>query len=262
VKKILLISKINDMLKDVYKSICENYYVQISMESWEIVEEMMEIVAPDMVLMNVEEAGDIEENVFRVLEYSYSNLPVLVVASEANCAEYKKYLTRDKMISLIYPDKKEDLISTCNSLLGISGESSLMEKQGTVGKPEKVASNSSEPKRVLVVDDSPGMLRITKAMLEHKYQVAVATSGEQALKSIQKAKPDAILLDYEMPGMNGKETFERILADKEMCDIPVVFLTGVANKENISAVLKLKPAGYLLKPADKEKLIATIEGVV
>ena len=257
-KKILLISKINDMLKDVYKSICDNYYVQISMESWEIVEEMMEIVVPDMVLMNVAEAGDIEENVFRVLEYSYSSLPVLVVASEANCEEYKKYLTREKMISLAYPDKKADLISTCNSLLGISGDVAPMQEKGA----KAAASNSFGPKRVLIVDDSPGMLRMTKAMLENHYQIAVATSGEQALKSIQKAKPDAILLDYEMPGMNGKETFERILADKEMCDIPVVFLTGVANKENISAVLKLKPAGYLLKPADKEKIIATIESVV
>ncbi len=124
------------------------------------------------------------------------------------------------MVSLTYPDKKEELISKCNSLLGISGESSFMEKQGTVAS----ASTSSGMKRVLVVD--------------------------------------VILLDYEMPGMDGKETFERILADKEMCNIPVIFLTGVAVKEHISAVLKLKPAGYLLKPADKEKLIATIESVV
>jgi len=258
VKKILLISKINDMLKEVYKSICENYYVQISMESWEIVEEMMEIVAPDMVIMNVAENGDIEENVFRVLEYSYKDLPVLVTASEANCAEYKKYLTREKMLSLTWPDKKADLIAKCNSLLGIT--ETVIPVQDKGGKAAD--TNSSGPKRVLVVDDSPGMLRTTKAMLESHYQIAVATSGEQALKAIQKAKPDAILLDYEMPGMNGKETFERILADKEMCDIPVVFLTSVANKENISAVLKLKPAGYLLKPADKEKIIATIESVV
>ena len=260
VKKILLISKINDTLKELYKSICENYYVQISMESWEIVEEMMEIVAPDMVLMNVAEAGDIEENVFRVLEYSYSDLPVLVAASEANCAEYKKYLTREKMVSLTYPDKKEELISRCNSLLGITESTNLVPDKET--KTISSASNTFGPKRVLVVDDNPAMLRATKAMLESSYQVAVVTSGEQALKSIQKAKPDVILLDYEMPGMNGKEIFERILSDKEMCKIPVIFLTGVAAKEHISAVLKLKPAGYLLKPADKEKLLATIGSVV
>ena len=259
-KKILLISKINDKLKELYKSICEDYYVQISMESWEMVEEMMEITSPDMVLMNVAEAGDIGENVFRVLEYSYSDLPVLVAASEENCAEYEKYLTREKMISLTYPDKKADLISTCNSLLGISGNINSIPNKEI--KTTASASGTFGPKKLLVVDDNPAMLRATKAMLESSYQVAVATSGEQALKSIQKSKPDVILLDYEMPGMNGKETFERILADKEMCDIPVIFLTGVAVKENISAVLKLKPAGYLLKPADKEKLIATISSVV
>ena len=255
-KKVLLVSKINDRLKEIYKSICENYYVQISMESWEIVQEMMEIVDPDIVIMNVAENGDIEENVFRVLEYSYSNLPVLLVASEADCAEYQKYLTRKKMMALPYPDKKADLISICNSFLGISGPASLMSEKAAAS-----ALSSSEQKKVLVVDDNAAMLRAVKTMLESNYQITVATSGEQALKSIQKAKPDVILLDYEMPGMDGKETFERILADKEMCNIPVIFLTGVAVKEHISAVLKLKPAGYLLKPADREKLIATIESV-
>lgn len=260
-KKVLFISKINDTLKEIYKSICERYYVQISMESWEIVEEMMELFAPDMVIMNVAESGDIEENVFRVLEYSYSDLPVLVVASEEVCEEYKKYLTRDKMMSLKRSDGNQELIRVCDSLLGISGEINPMETREAAAKPT-VSASSSTPIRVLVVDDNPVMLRTTKTMLEGSYQISVATSGEQALKSMQKTKPDLILLDYEMPGMDGKETFERILANRETCNIPVIFLTGVAVKEHIAAVLKMKPAGYLLKPVDKEKLIATIQKVI
>lgn len=259
-KKILLISKINSALTEVYGSICERYYVQVSMESWEIVEGMMELFAPDMVIMNVAEPEDIEENVFRVLEYSYSDLPVLVVASEEGCEAYKKYLTRDKMMSFRRSDGKGELIRVCDSLLGISGEVNSMEMWGAAAKTTSLSSSS--PKRVLVVDDCVITLRFMEAMLEDTYRITVVSSGEQALKSIQKERPDVILLDYEMPGMNGKETFEKIRANKEICNIPVIFLTSVAVKEYIEAVLKMKPAGYLLKPADKEKLIATIESVV
>lgn len=78
------------------------------------------------------------------------------------------------------------------------------------------------------------------------------------LDGIQK---DLILLDYEMPGMDGKATFEAILADEFAKDIPVVFLTSIADRKQIYAVLKSYPAGYILKPPDKEKLFSTIETV-
>ncbi len=74
--------------------------------------------------------------------------------------------------------------------------------------------------------------------------------------------PDLILLDYEMPVCDGKMTLEMIRADEEMKDIPVVFLTAVNDRANIEAVLKLKPAGYFLKPAVKDKLIAEIEKIL
>ena len=114
-------------------------------------------------------------------------------------------------------------------------------------------------KTVLVVDDNAAILRSIKAMLEDKYTVMLANSGMQALKSIGKKHPDVILLDYEMPVCDGRQTLEMIRADEEICDIPVIFLTGVNSREHIEAVIKLKPAGYLLKPAVADKLIANIE---
>ena len=74
-----------------------------------------------------------------------------------------------------------------------------------------------------------------------------------------KQRPDVILLDYEMPVCDGRQTLEMIRADEEMKDIPVIFLTGVNDRENIQAVLRLRPAGYLLKPAVPERRIETIE---
>lgn len=130
---------------------------------------------------------------------------------------------------------------------------------------EEAAAEKSEragKKRILVVDDNGTMLRTMKAMLSDRYEVAVAVSGAQAMTSIGKQRPDLILLDYEMPVCDGRMTLEMIRADEEMRDIPVMFLTAVNDRENIEAVLRLKPAGYFLKPPVKDKLTAEIDRVL
>ena len=69
-----------------------------------------------------------------------------------------------------------------------------------------------------------------------------------------KEIPDLILLDYEMPVMNGVQTFEAILSEENLKDIPVVFLTGVSDAGYVTEALKKKPAGYVLK-SEKEEII-------
>ena len=124
---------------------------------------------------------------------------------------------------------------------------------------EEEGKSLTEKKRILVVDDNGTALRTIKAMLEDTYEVGLAISGAQAMTSIGKKRPDLILLDYEMPVCDGRMTLEMIRADEDLTSIPVVFLTAINDRENIEAVLKLKPAGYMLKPPVKEKLLAEIE---
>lgn len=112
------------------------------------------------------------------------------------------------------------------------------------------------------MDDNGTALRTMKAMLEDRYDVALAVSGAQAMTSIGKQRPDLILLDYEMPVCDGRMTLEMIRADEEMKDIPVVFLTAINDRANIEAVLKLKPAGYFLKPPVKDHLLGEIEKIL
>ena len=90
----------------------------------------------------------------------------------------------------------------------------------------------------------------------------MATSGMQALTLIGKKKPDIIFLDYEMPVCDGKMTLEKIRELDGAKDIPVVFLTGVSDKKHIEAVLELKPAGYLLKPADASRIHDIIDKIL
>ena len=131
------------------------------------------------------------------------------------------------------------------------------EKNGDI-----VICDASTKKNVLVVDDNPVTIRAIKGMLENEFAVTVATSGAQAMTAIGKRRPDCILLDYEMPVCDGRQTLEMIRADEELSSIPVIFLTAVRDKEHIEKVLSLRPQGYLLKPSSKDNLIAKINEVI
>ncbi len=115
-----------------------------------------------------------------------------------------------------------------------------------------------EEKRILVVDDDQNMLQLLYTFLRDSYRVTTVTNGQEALDAIRQEIPDLILLDYLMPGMNGKETLEIIRKDEELKDLPVFFLTGVSDTNKISECLKLEPIGYILKPIGKFSLLAKI----
>ena len=137
-----------------------------------------------------------------------------------------------------------------------------LDKQAVEREAAEQQKEQEGKKRILVVDDNGTTLRTMKAMLEEHYEVAVAISGAQAMTSIGKKRPDLILLDYEMPVCDGRMTLEMIRADEDLKDIPVIFLTAVNDRANIEAVLKLKPAGYFLKPAVKDQLRAELQKVL
>ncbi len=124
----------------------------------------------------------------------------------------------------------------------------------------ELSSVEETPQRnhVLIVDDSPLMLKTLKEYLHEDYDVATAVSGKVALKFLERKKTDLILLDYEMPEENGPEVLEKLRANEETKDIPVIFLTGVSDRKKIQEALALRPQSYLLKPIEREKLIEAI----
>ena len=115
-----------------------------------------------------------------------------------------------------------------------------------------------DERKILVVDDDQNMLQLLYTFLRDSYRVTTATNGQEALDMIREKRPDLVLLDYLMPGMNGKETLEVIRNDEELKDLPVFFLTGVSDTNKISECLKLDPIGYILKPIGKFSLLAKI----
>lgn len=114
-------------------------------------------------------------------------------------------------------------------------------------------------KKVLVVDDSGAMLRNVKGWLGEKYNVILANSGTMAIKYLATDRPDLVLLDYEMPVIDGRQVLEMIRTENEFRDIPVIFLTSKNDRESILKVMELKPEGYLLKTMEPERIVEEVD---
>lgn len=249
--RILLLGRLDRTAEELYKCLCRNYQVQFCTDTSETMQNMMRITKPDMVMINAAEKDDIGAKVFDFLATFYLHLPVVVVGTKENCDVYEKYYNGDNVVPIYRPVTTTAVLEQCAKILA-SGK--YIDPNA---KKEEV-----KLKHVLIVDDSAVTLRSVKALLDKKYRVSVATSGEMALKSMERSLPDMVLLDYEMPDCDGKQTLEMLRANETMKDVPVMFLTGVADKQHIAAVLQLNPVGYLLKPPEKEKLLEAIETVL
>ena len=125
-----------------------------------------------------------------------------------------------------------------------------VEKYLSQNRVEKAAIN--EKKKLLVVDDSEFMLQMMQVLFNKDYEVMTATSGLSAFRSITLSRPDLVLLDYEMPVCKGNQILEMIRSEKEIADIPIIFLTSKVDRESVEKVLELKPQGYLSKTLSPE----------
>lgn len=175
--------------------------------------------------------------------------PVVIIGSEA---AYRRYALYDMSGQVSYVDPQDmaenGVLEALMARVDIDAE--VLPDGSIVSKDDR--------KIVLVVDDSPMMLRSMKQMLEERYQVTLATSGQQALTMIDKRQPDLVVLDYEMPDCDGKETLELIRSKEATKDIPVVFLTGHGDAEHIRSVLDLNPSAYFLKPPKADKILEVL----
>src|SRR5882724_4083573 len=113
---------------------------------------------------------------------------------------------------------------------------------------------------VLVVDDSPNTLRmLTDAIEDAGMTVLVALDGEQALSLTERITPDVILMDALMPGMDGFEICRRLKRDSVLSHVPVIFMTGLSETEDIVKGLDAGGVDYVTKPIAPDELLARIK---
>jgi CheY-like chemotaxis protein len=118
--------------------------------------------------------------------------------------------------------------------------------------------------RVLFVDDDPMLRRLGDHALRELGGMSVVTAadGVEALAAVDRVAPDVILLDYLMPGMNGDEVLEILRSSRATRNIPVVFLTGVDDEEELWQLVEAGAVGCLGKPFDPNTLAEDLEAVL
>ena len=110
-------------------------------------------------------------------------------------------------------------------------------------------------KSLLVVDDNPENLKLILMILATAgYELLTANDANEAQRSIARSRPDLILLDLQLPGMDGLEFTRRLKAAPETCGIPVVAVTAYAMKGDEHKARSAGCDGYLAKPVDKHLL--------
>lgn len=202
-----------------------------------------------------ESPQNVKQMVSLKLRLEKERIPFVLIGSEEDCTKFQK----------------DAAASTADLILKKPLEAAVIEERmiqyiDVHCKQEELRLEEEKLKQplphILIIDDDSTMLKTIKEQLKEEYNVATAISGKIALKFLENKRTDLILLDYEMPGEKGPDVLKKLRENESTKDTPVIFLTGVTEREKIAQVLTLKPQGYLLKPIEHDKLIEAIKGVL
>lgn len=195
--------------------------------------------------------------------YSYNSAPVFIVGSAETCALIKEQYVHIADLMIKRPISPDNLTLSITRFLEKAAEAAEAEKAAKKAdeKPEEIIASENTRKHILAVDDDRSILRMLKTALEETYDITTMFNGVLVEKFLAAKKVDLIILDYEMPIATGAEVFRKIKMNEKTKDIPVCFLTGVAERSKIEEIMSLKPHGYLLKPINMDMLLATISNL-
>ena len=112
--------------------------------------------------------------------------------------------------------------------------------------------------KILVIDDDPISVRVLCELFKRRYQVSWASDGCDGLVLAQETLPDLILLDVLLPGIDGYEVCRRLRVGSATADIPVIFLTAMADAAGLDQGFEVEGPDYLCKPFDFRELLARV----
>ena len=119
--------------------------------------------------------------------------------------------------------------------------------------------SASRKKSILLVDDDVVFLKTMQRWLSLRYEVTGVKSGTMAITYLANNTPDLILLDFEMPVLSGPQVMQTIRNETNCANVPIIFLTGRADKDSVMQVMALKPQGYILKSSTQSDIVKTVD---
>jgi len=285
---ILLMGKNSSVIEDFFTHMRDMFECLSTSNRHEDIMNHLKYYAPDALVycMNQETEENFKQVLSVKVKLKTANIPLVIIGSEEECDMFVRYTVNIAQLILIKPITvnaiSEQLAKFLNEKKNHEEEERRLEEQRRNEERQKLIekhrlederrreeecqreeerrrAEENGKKHILVVDDDPLMLKLIKEHLHDEYDVATAISGKVALKFLDTRKTDLILLDYEMPMENGPEVLEKLHNNEATSSIPVIFLTGITERQKIEKALVLKPQGYLLKPINHEKLMRAIK---
>lgn len=219
----------------------------------------IDLFMPDVFVICLNDESINELCAFSDLKRKLTSCDVLtvVIGKDEECENFEKRAIQMADLILKRPITADQIREEIMKLLAQQAQE--RELRVLMAQRLEQLKKQQEKKHVLVIDDDSLMLKLIKEYLGETYTVATAISGKIAHKFLETRETNLILLDYEMPEENGVEVLKKIRENEKLAQIPVIFLTGITDRQKLVEALVMKPQGYLIKPVDKEKLIGTIE---
>jgi signal transduction histidine kinase/CheY-like chemotaxis protein len=222
--------------------------------------EIIDLIIPDAMILDLMMPGVDGFEVLKNLRAvdKTAHIPVLVLTAKHITQEDLKELKQNNVYQLIQKGdiKRTDLLHsvakmTNTEIVEVEPEKLVQEKRVIEGKP-----------CVLIVEDNPDNMITIKAILGDDYTIIEAIDGLEGVSMAKKYKPDFVLMDIELPKIDGVEAFKSIRQIDELAYIPIIALTASAMSTDKETLLAHGFDGYLAKPIEESVLFSTIDRVL
>lgn len=278
-KRILFVADFNDTAHCIQEAMLSRYQVQLcSMKNAEDVSHMIRMFRPDMVVVFISCYQNISSKLFYILTIVHAAIPIITIGKKEDTMQYEMLYSKTQYTHLYRPIKNRDIMKCIADRLHITEDENAEHKDisdisNYIENEDKIKNKTDiwddaeldneadvdKRKHILLVDNDDEIYNNMKSIIGDRYRVSVAGTELQAMCMLEKDRPDMMFLSYEMPLCEGRIMLEMIRSDEELRKLPVVFLTKIAEKRNIASIIRLKPAGCILKPLDKEIVTRIIE---
>lgn len=278
-KRILFVADFNDTAHCIQEAMLSRYQVQLcSMKNAEDVSHMIRMFRPDMVVVFISCYQNISSKLFYILTIVHAAIPIITIGKKEDTMQYEMLYSKTQYTHLYRPIKNRDIMKCIADRLHITEDENAEHKDisdisNCIENEDKIKNktdiwdeaeldneaDADKRKHILLVDNDDEIYNNMKSIIGDRYRVSVAGTELQAMRMLEKDRPDMMFLSYEMPLCEGRIMLEMIRSDEELRKLPVVFLTKIVEKRNIASIIRLKPAGCILKPLDKEIVTRIIE---
>lgn len=284
--KILITGNGVSVIDDLYRNISEDYTLKKCENLEGKFRKALEDFLPHGVIISLADETRETLRMYSILEDNpeHTDIPIIVIGKQEDCENFKRYIFQNNVKFFLRPFDRNVFFQEINEYIS-SKTAELMAKEARqleeaarleelrlleqTMQAEKILIDKINSmtkihgrKSILVVDDDVRMLNVIKLYLQDLYDVTVVPSGKLAIKYLSKKSADLVLLDYLMPDEDGPTVLQQIRQNTPNPNVPVLFLTGVADKNMVVRTLEFKPHGYLLKPVTREALLEKVTEIL